>query len=100
MNLIVCFLAIWGLMFFLKTADGPFRLMMHLRNLLMRAPGFLGVFFYELLSCSYCTGAWSAAAIFFIAQQTFSIGFFVAWVLAGAASSLIFEAVLERLYRE
>jgi hypothetical protein len=98
-SLIISFLAICGLMFLIKTADGPFRLIMHLRNLLMRIP-FCGVFFYELFSCSYCTGCWAAAAIFFLTQQTFNIGFFVVWVLAGAATSLIFQGLIDWLHHE
>lgn len=96
MELLFCLLAMFALTFAIKETDGPWGIMAWFRNKLVQNK-YVGVFFYKLLSCSFCTGFWSGLIIYMMHQQSYKLGLGVVWGLTGAAISLILEAVLNKL---
>lgn len=56
-------------------------------------------FFYELLSCYFCTGFHSGWIIYLIANPYWRFGDMIIWGLASAGVSLLFNNVSDRLLR-
>jgi hypothetical protein len=99
-ELIVFFLAVFGLTFLMRQADGPFNIISKCRNLMMRIPWF-GVQFYNLLLCPFCSGCWAALIILLVRIETSKlVGNSICLVLAGGAVCLLIESILNRLNRE
>lgn len=97
MDIVIYLLAILGLVFLLKESDGPWGLFNKTRMLLFNNK-YVGVFFYKLLSCSYCTGFHAGYLIYLFANyKNWQWNFIILWGLAGAILSLIFEAVMNKL---
>src|ERR1022692_2912157 len=93
---IVSLLAVFGLCFLLKESDGPFNIISRWRNLMLRMP-FIGVQFHSMISCWYCSGCWSALAIYLIAAPTYNFVSGLLFVLAGGATCLILDSILNRV---
>ncbi|SRR5260370_18874284 len=98
MNIIILICSIYGLTFAIRQTDGPWNIVSHWRNWMMRLP-IIGVQFYKLLECAYCTGWWSGLIIYFLTQETYKWQFFVLWSLAGGTISLIIDALLSKLHQ-
>jgi hypothetical protein len=96
---IITICAIFGLAYLLKQSDGPWGIMAWIRNKLMKNK-YVGVFFFKLLDCWYCTGCWAGAVVYLLHEKSWHVNLFILWVLAGGASSLILNAVLEKLWQE
>ncbi len=101
LNTIIIIFAIFSLSFLLKESDGPWGLMAWFRNKLM-SNKYVGVFFYKLLSCWHCTGTYSGAIIYLIANpfHTWTIGNFVLWSLAAGGISFTFNIIVGYLTKE
>jgi hypothetical protein len=95
-SLILCFLAIFGLVFLFKETDGPFNIFNFIRNRLMLNK-YIGVFFYKLLLCYFCTGCHAGWIIYllYIPILQWSWNILIIWVLAGGTVSFIIANVLE-----
>jgi hypothetical protein len=91
--------SIFGLAFAVKETEGPWGLMSWIRNQLIKNK-YVGVFFYKLLSCFYCTGFWAGLGIYFLTQEAYKLTWALCWGLAGGAICVILDALLSRLYRE
>lgn len=98
-NIWIALLAIFGLSFLIKESSGPFDIMSKLRNYLMRNK-YVGYFFYSLLSCYFCVGCHSGWIVYLLFNKNYTVNLFIIWMLAGGASSLILEAVLNKLNTE
>jgi len=100
MDLVIFCLATFGLSLLVKEMEGPFGIISKWRNLMLRLP-IIGVQFFKLMDCYFCTGIWAAAAIFLIRIGCDKlIADAVCWVLAGGTICLIIDAILSRLHRE
>jgi hypothetical protein len=98
MQIIITIFAIYGLAFAIKETDGPWNIVGRCRNWIMKLP-VVGVQFYKLLSCYYCTGFWAGLAIYFMTQESYKLGWAVCWALAGGAACLIIDALLSKLHQ-
>lgn len=96
-KIIIQLLAIFGLVFLIKETDGPWGIISWFRNKLI-GNRFMGVFFYKLLSCYFCTGCHAGWIIYLlsISYHEWSIDNFVLWVLAGGTFSFVMNALIER----
>jgi len=65
------------------------------RNWIMRK----SVFAFKLLSCYFCTGFWCGIVICLLHENQPHFNFLILWGLASAASSLILDAIVSRLFR-
>jgi hypothetical protein len=92
--ILVC--SIYGLAFFIKESDGPWGLMAKARNEVMKNK-VVGVFFYKLLDCWFCTGCHAGWIIYLLSQDEWHISLFLVWALAGGVISLIMDRVLSKL---
>jgi hypothetical protein len=99
MFILIQLLAIFGLAFAIKQTNGPWNIVGHWRNLMMRIP-FIGVRFYELLDCYFCLGSQCGWIVYLLSEKSYSWNFFMLWALAGGAISLILDGVLARLHRQ
>jgi hypothetical protein len=98
MSDIIVLLAIYGIAFGIKQADGPWGICAKIRNVLIRNK-YVGVFFHELFSCYYCLGFHSGWIAYLLnCHKTFEFNLFILWGFAGSAVSLIFDAALSKLY--
>lgn len=92
--MLISLLAIVGLIFFLKEADGPFGILNFIRNVLL-SNKYVGVFFYKLLSCYFCTGCYVGVIIYLLSSnQTFYFNELIIWFFAGGATGLLFNKLL------
>jgi hypothetical protein len=98
MNIFILVLSIYGLSFLIKESDGPFGIMNSIRNRLITNK-YLGVFFYKLLSCYFCVGCHAGWIIYLLSTPRPSLNYFFIWTMAGGAIGLIFNALLEKLYK-
>lgn len=91
-------LAIYSLSFLIKEMDGPFSCIAKIRNLLLMNR-IMGTFFYSLLNCYYCVGAYSGIIIYFLTTPLleFSIRSLILWMLVGAITSFMMSIFLEYL---
>ena len=99
MNAVILVCAIFGLAFAIKQTDGPWNLVSRWRNWMMRVP-FVGVQFYKLLDCYYCTGFWAGLAVYFLSEESYKLGWALCWGLAGGTICLIIDGALTFLHRE
>jgi len=98
MNIIIQMCAIFGIAFLIKESDGPWGIMAWLRNKLV-SNKYVGVFFYKLLDCWFCTGNWAAWAIYLLTEQSYKLNIIFVWGLAGGSICLILSEILSRLQR-
>ncbi len=96
MDFLICFLAIYGLSFFIKDSDGPWGVMNWFRHTLV-SNKYVGVFFYKLFDCYFCVGCHCGWAVYLLYKAHL---FFILWILAGGAICLILDGVVSRLHRE
>lgn len=96
---IITIMSIFGAAYFAKESSGPFGIMSLVRNKLI-SNKYIGVFFFKLFDCFFCTGCWSGGIIYLLHESEWHVNLFVLWVLAGGAISFILNAILERLWRE
>lgn len=94
LNTILTIFAMYSITFAIKETsllDKP-------RNFLARK----SVFFYKLFSCSYCTGfhAGYIAYSIFNPINALNIRDMLLWSFSSAAISLIFEGIVNKLYKE
>lgn len=94
--IIIYLLAIYGLAFAIKDAEGPWGIMSWFRNQLMRNK-YIGVFFYKLFSCYFCVGCWAGAGIYLLSQPHATINLLIIWGLAGGSISLILDSLVLKL---
>jgi len=99
LDTIIVLLSIFGLHFLIKESDGPWGIMAWLRNILIRFQ-FFGVFFYNLLDCSFCVGCHIGWIMYLIHEKTYHINNFIIWMLAGGTICLFGNAILNKLYQE
>lgn len=97
MNLLICLLAMFGATFAFKETDGPFDIMSHLRSKLMQNK-YLGVFFYKLLSCYFCSGFYGGLIIYLLHEKVWHWNLLIIWGLAGGSISLIIDGLLSKLH--
>jgi len=97
--IIIAFLAIYGLAFLIKQSDGPFGIINWTRNKLI-SNKFVGVFFYQMLDCWFCTGCHCVWIVYLLYEKDWTWQFFILWTLAGGVISLTLNEVRERLLRE
>lgn len=96
MSIILQILAIFSLTFLIKESDGPFGIMNWARSVLM-SNKYVGVFFYKLFSCSHCVGSHAGWIVYLLSYDIWSWNYFIIYMLAGGAISLMLSAVLEKL---
>ena|ERR1700723_3185151 len=99
MLIVLALLAMFSLTFLIKEADGPFGVCAWMRNKLI-GNKYVGVFFYKLLNCWYCTGFHSGWIVYMLYADHFVWQSFVINALAGAATSLILGSLYEFINRE
>lgn len=99
MVIIIYILAIFGLAFFIKESDGPCGLMSKARNHLMQNK-YVGMFFFKLLNCYFCTGSHAGWIIYLLSQDEWHINLFFVWALAGGVVSLIMDSLLSKLSKD
>ena len=97
--IVIAILSIYGLAFIIKQSDGPFGIINWARNKLM-SNRFVGVLFFKLLDCWFCTGCHSGWIIYLLYEKNYTWQSFILWTLAGGAISLILEEVRQRMLRE
>lgn len=97
MNIIIFCLAIFGLAFLVKETDGPGGIIAWFRNLLLQNK-YVGVFFYKLLSCYFCTGMYCGAAVYLLSQPAFQWNLLFLWSLAGGVICLIMDGLMNKLH--
>lgn len=100
-QLILNLLAIFSLAFLIKESDGPWGIMAWIRNRLM-SNKYVGVFFYKLLDCWFCTGTHAGWIIYLIATPFYKLDArsFVLWALAGGAICYIISLILNKMTEE
>jgi len=98
MEALVTLLAVFGLAFLVKESDGPWGVMAWIRNRLMQNK-YVGVFFFKLFDCYFCTGCHCGWIVYLLSHETYNIQSFILWTLAGGTISLILDGVLARLHR-
>lgn len=88
--IILQLLAIYGLVFLIKETDGPFNIISRSRNILMTNK-YVGVFFYKLLDCYFCSGFHAGYLIYLLStpKSEWTINYLVLWALVGAAFSYL-----------
>lgn len=96
MNIIIYLLATFGIAFAIKESDGPWGIMSWLRNKLMTNK-YVGVFFYKLLSCYFCTGFWTGIIAYLLSQDHYKFNLLICHALAGGAICLILDGLLTKL---
>lgn len=91
-------LAIFGLTFLVKETEGPWGIISWFRNKLMTNK-YVGVFFYKLFSCYFCSGCHAGYIIYLFSApyKEWSLVQFILWTLAGGTISFCINAILERL---
>lgn len=94
MNIVIYLLAVYGLTFLIRSADGPWGLMSKIRNKLIDNK-YIGVFFYKMLDCVFCTAIHSSWIIFLMFMP-FTLFELIVFAFAGASFSLIIEKILDR----
>lgn len=99
MEILITILSVYGLAFAIKESDGPWGVMAWLRNRLIKNK-YVGVFFFKLLSCYFCTGTWCGIAIYLLTTECIKLSWLPVWGLAGGAVCVILEAMHSRLLRE
>jgi len=99
MNIIILLLASFGLTFLIRQSEGPFGIISWFRNKLMLIPH-IGVFFYKLLECPYCTGFWCGIIVYLINEKKYALNFLFLFALASAAACLIIDNMLSYFQRE
>lgn len=95
MESIIYLLAVFGLQFLITQSNGPFNSISNMRNWLIRNK-YYGVFFYKLLSCSFCSGCWAGLIIYLLIIIKFN---FCLWFFAGGSICLIIDALLLKLHQ-
>lgn len=93
MELLILFLAIYGLAFALKETDGPWGLIGMARGKLF-ANKHVGTFFYKLLECYFCLGFHCGWLVYLLSDQPFHLQFIILWGLAGGVISLTLNKLL------
>ena len=95
--MIFSLLAIFGLSLFIREMDGPFGVMNWLRNRLTNNK-YVGVFFYHLLSCWFCTGCHAGWIVYLLANpsNSWNVQNFILWVFAGGAICYITNLFTEK----
>jgi hypothetical protein len=98
MNTVILIASIYGLVFLIKETDGPWGTISWFRNKLMNNK-FVGVFFYKLLSCYFCSGCHAGWMVYLLSASyhEWSVNNFVLWILAGGAISFILNLIVEKL---
>ena len=96
LNTFIVIFSMFGLAFLIKESDGPFDIMSRLRNLLMRNK-YVGVFFFKLLDCYFCTGFHTGWIIYLLHEKNWHLNLLFCWGLAGGAVSLMMDAALSSL---
>ncbi|CAB4196919.1 hypothetical protein UFOVP1290_439 [uncultured Caudovirales phage] len=101
LNTIIIVFSIFSLSFLIKESDGPWGLMAWFRNKLI-SNKYVGVFFYNLLSCYFCLGMHSGYIIYLIGNSfhTWTINNFILWSLAGGGISFIINIIIGYLTKE
>ena len=82
--LIIMIFAIYTLSFLIRNSSGPFNLFGLIRNKLV-SNKYLGVFFYQLLTCPWCIGFHCGYIIYILQFTYFKTSDFFMWALAGSA---------------
>jgi len=83
MNILIIILAIYAFSYTIRNLSGPFNILGIIRNKLM-SNKFLGVFFYELLSCPWCLGFHCGYIISIIAFNFTNYYNLIIWAFAGS----------------
>lgn len=99
METVIAILAIYGLIFAVKETDGPWGMMNWIRRQLFSTK-YLGVFFFNLITCPYCCGCWAGLAIYFLTQESYKWNWATCWFLAGGVVGLIIDGILSQLHRQ
>jgi len=99
METLITLIAIYGLAFLIKESDGPWGLIAWARNSLVRNK-YVGVFFFKLFDCYFCTGCHCGWIIYLLSHETYKFNLLILWVLAGGAISLILDTLMSHLHRE
>ena len=98
MHIIIFLLAVYGLMFILKEADGPFDIFSKARRFLMSIK-YVGPMFYRVFSCYFCSGihaGWISYLLYF-PISTWHVRSFAAYTFAGDAFSYVISIVLDSI---
>ena len=96
MSLVLIFLAIISLSFFIQNLSGPFNIFGLARNKLLQNK-YVGVFFYELLSCPWCIGFHSGYLVYLLQCTEFDFRKMVIFGLVGSAVNAIFSELFNKL---
>lgn len=98
MNTVILIASIYGLTFFIKESDGPWGIMSWFRNKLMTNK-YVGVFFYNLLSCYFCVGCHMGYVVYLLStpHKDWSVFNFILWVFAGGTISFVMNLIIEKL---
>jgi len=91
-------LAVIGLYFLLFESAGPFGFFSFWRGLLMRTK-FIGVFFYKLFSCPFCSGLHCGYLIYLLSTpiKFWYLNEFLLWSLVGGTTCFLFSLMLDKL---
>ena len=97
MSIVILIASIYGLAFLIKETDGPFGTIAWVRNKCLQNK-YVGVFFYKLLSCYFCTGMYCGAVVYLLSQSPFQCNLLFLWSLAGGVICLVIDGVLNKLH--
>jgi len=97
--IVVQLLAIFALVFLVKESEGPWGIMAWIRNKLF-SNKYVGVFFFKLLTCYFCSGCWAGLAIYLLTKSPYQWNWAIVWILAGGAFSLLLDGILTKLHKE
>ena len=100
MEILISLLAMYGLYFLLTQSDGPWGLMNKIRNMLINNK-YIGVFFYKLFSCPFCSGCHTGWIVYILTnwQKGLHVNLLISYALTGGAVCLIIDTLLDWLHK-
>lgn len=95
MLIILMIFAIYALSFLIRNSSGPLNLFGIIRNKLINNK-YVGVFFYQLLSCPWCIGFHCGYIVYILQFRYFSSSEFFIWGLAGSSIVAFGDKIYDR----
>jgi hypothetical protein len=96
MLLPLCILAIYSLSHIIRNLSGPYNILGATRNKLL-SNKYIGVFFYDLLTCPWCIGFHCGYIIYALQCTDFSFKLLIIWGLAGSFIVALIDALYAKI---
>ncbi len=96
MSSIFYILAIYAVSYIIRNLSGPFNIFDLVRNQIV-SNKYIGVFFYNLLSCPWCIGFYCGCFVYLLSFSIFNVSGMLVWALAGSAVVAFLDIVYDNL---